>query len=217
MRDRDKQKAIIWLRETAAIWEKELVGRTFLVVYGQEPYSYFEVSVDRSNFMHLAGIYARKPLLKHGGGAKKAKDPMGATRFFELARDGQLTIGDFDFSHDSYLEEKLDVLHKAQEIFKRKQLAGAFRKGSRAYVVGNFAMGNTTSSFVLGNAEKNNKKIQYLMSCMSEKIDELADPISNIRAIYWKWKSERGPYDKSRRYIAFQGLDETLLDPTKVR
>ena len=215
MRDDELTIAISYIQKTAQIWERELVSKRFLVVYGSGPYQYVEVDFKRANFAHLLGIRPTKERIK----GTNLKREINATRFFELAKDGQLTKGNFVLTKDSYLREKIIPLYLAANLFSRKQSIGPFLPNSREKVDGLFGIGSKGQALVLGNHLNSPARPMFPKSFMSCDIDKIAFPLYQIKAvfsrpIFVKWFY---PYQKEDRIAVFAGFDENLLDFDKVR
>lgn len=84
----------------AAVYSRELAGKTFLYVYGNE---YFEVSFPINHFLHLTGVETR----------------LSAREFYRNAKKGFLTDKQFYFSKRhpfSNAKKKLPCLKKLPEL-----------------------------------------------------------------------------------------------------
>lgn len=97
----DKKNAIRQdIIASAKVYSRDLAGKTFLYVYGEE---YFEVSFPVDNFLHLTGVATN----------------LSAHNFYKNAKKGKLTNSQFYFTVDhtfANAKKKLPCLKRLPEL-----------------------------------------------------------------------------------------------------
>ena len=116
-----KREAIGIITTCAAMYDKNLVNRNFLFVYGSEeqPF-YMETVFLPRHFLHLTGVKLPED---------KGNDPelaQSSVDFYQRALKHRLRESDFVMSNDGTVEMKLSVLTSLMNIHKVSKMVGTY-------------------------------------------------------------------------------------------
>ena len=148
--------------DAAKVYSKDLVGRTFLYIYGKE---YIEVTFPTESFLHLTGVAST----------------LSANDFYKYAKSGKLTVQQFYFdSRHIYAnaKKKLPCLIKLPEL--TNSMVCILKDLKTMSII--YKLSLTNLEFTLGlieNIDSKGKKINELFLPMSLRVKDSSVEKSN--------------------------------------
>ncbi len=168
-------QAVSQIVSAARIYDKELLNRDLLVVFGdKDKPDLLRFTFTKQNFLHLTGAV---PLLK-GQNVNKL--------FFDKAIDGNLSNKDFTFKKDGTTEIKLDILNQAMNIAHTANQVGDYNN-NRPKLIANSIAG--THRWCLAFVQIGN---EYHRPCslLNDSVRDNVDKSKKILAILRKKRNE---------------------------
>lgn len=183
-------------------YEKNLLGRSFLVIYRDRVDNLIkelEIYFGEDNYQHLTGI----ELIDKDGRVREHV----ASLFFDICLKNALKKDEFQFKSDGTTNLKLAALPVIMQIRKVTKIAGNYN-GVRPYLVADKLVGNV--NFCLG-LKKDWKQGGYVpSSSLLEDIKVLTDVQSQVLAIFSK-ENEEEEYEKIRHVAKGVNLNNLTL------
>lgn len=184
-----EQAALDRAKQQQIIYEKNLLGKTFLFTYigNDNTIHCIETSFQRKNYLHLTGLdYKNKQTLKRSG---VHVDRMDAEEFYDRLRMNDPTlIKDISFIKGStqddtdryfnYTQNKLENLSQLTSISNKALFIGKY-KGSQDFDI----IINKNQNSIAFNKDGN---LYFPISSLSGKAEKVATNIKSIVAIFSK-------------------------------
>lgn len=136
-----KKEMVTIIHNAAMIYDSELCQKNRLIVYGapNKP-SYIYTRAREENFCHLTGV------------TPKIDENDGLDLFYFKAKEGNLSVDDFEINSDGTTQLKMEVINQTLNLSKNAKIIGDFNNGRLKLQTNKVAGGiNSCIGFVYDN------------------------------------------------------------------